>query len=770
MRLSIFAKVAVLLIVSIAVVVVPLSYTVIDTIDGVLRKEAEEGLHLKATAVEKQLSGMHDSVESVLWQAVRRSDLIEATVNNDITALKSIAKDMDERSSIDFVTVTDGEGNVLLRGHSDKKGDSIARVDCVKKSLAGAPITIGIAPGKEVAFSVRGGAPMVKDGKIVGVLSVGVRLDSSALADEMKSQLGTELTFFKDKLRVATSLKDKDGKPMVGTELSNEAVESNVLQGGRAFQNNSAMIGGIEYSVLYTPLRDVEEKIVGMFFLGTPTTTLALIKSSIINRTLAIAGGLSLLMGLIGVFVARRVITAPLARVTNVIKDLVDDKAELSYRFDTSSRDEVAHLAHQVNRLTGKVEAMLCNIEGYKNLMNAIPEPVFAVDDNYKVSLVNERVCKLSGVTDPTVLYGKHINDILKTTIYGSDKCPLKDVMKSRTRSVSEVFPLYIDGKERLIRGLSDVIKDCHGNDAGFFQVASDVTDMVEQERTLANQMERISEVNTKVTGIAAQVNTSANTIQHQTNSIQGAAAQQSKLMGETQRAIQQMNETVMDIARNAGDASASAGESQHRAAEGEKIVHEAMEAIDSVRNLASALHASLSQLGVHAESIGQVMNVISDIADQTNLLALNAAIEAARAGEAGRGFAVVADEVRKLAEKSMGATQEVRKATQDIQQGADDNISNMDKVSQAVENATELSKRSGEVLGQIVGLVSQTTAQITSIAAAAEEQSASSEEIARSVNQVTDISEKTVRETTESAQAVNELATLARELHVTVS
>jgi methyl-accepting chemotaxis protein len=172
-----------------------------------------------------------------------------------------------------------------------------------------------------------------------------------------------------------------------------------------------------------------------------------------------------------------------------------------------------------------------------------------------------------------------------------------------------------------------------------------------------------------------------------------------------------------------------------------------------------------MDQLGMQTTDIGKIMNVIEDIADQTNLLALNAAIEAARAGEAGRGFAVVADEVRKLAEKTMDATKEVGNAIQVIQRGAAANIKSVDAAAVAVDQATDLANRSGEALDHIVQFSDDTSGQVQSIATAAEEQSAASEEINRAVEDINLIASETVDGMNQSAEAITSLARLSNDL-----
>ena len=226
---------------------------------------------------------------------------------------------------------------------------------------------------------------------------------------------------------------------------------------------------------------------------------------------------------------------------------------------------------------------------------------------------------------------------------------------------------------------------------------------------------------------------------------------------------------TTADIANNCHAAASNSEASRSTTLSGIEVVKVTVKGIRERSEKAKVDAESVTALGKRTEQIGSIVATIQNIAAQTNLLALNAAIEAARAGEQGRGFAVVADEVRKLAEKTMNATKEVRLAIGAIQEGASGNIKEMDAVTVAVDKATDMSKESGGALSEIVSLVSAGASQVSSIAAASERQSATGGQIAGSVNEVADIAADTSRQTHDSMQTVKRLAELARRLHTTV-
>ncbi|MBG0777268.1 MAG: cache domain-containing protein [Desulfovibrionaceae bacterium] len=280
------------------------------------------------------------------------------------------------------------------------------------------------------------------------------------------------------------------------------------------------------------------------------------------------------------------------------------------------------------------------------------------------------------------------------------------------------------------------------------------------------SQTAELLEAAARLDQVVVSVTAASESLMVQIEQSSAGASEQSQRVDETATAMEQMSATVLEVASNASHASEAVSRARDRAEAGADVVNRAVAAIEQVSGQSRQLMADMNALGGQAEGIGRIMDVINDIADQTNLLALNAAIEAARAGEAGRGFAVVADEVRRLAEKTMTATRDVASAIKAIQDGTRKNIDNTVHSVETIEQATTLAGESGDSLRRIVALVGDAAGQVQSIAAAAEEQSAASEEIGRSIDGINGISGETARAMESSRRVVADLTEQIRTLH----
>jgi len=229
--------------------------------------------------------------------------------------------------------------------------------------------------------------------------------------------------------------------------------------------------------------------------------------------------------------------------------------------------------------------------------------------------------------------------------------------------------------------------------------------------------------------------------------------------------AMNQMTATVREVARNAEAASNAAVQADQQAREGDKVVAEAITQIERLAVEVGNSTLAMNQLKLESDKIGSVLDVIKSVSQQTNLLALNAAIEAARAGEAGRGFAVVADEVRSLAQRTQQSTEEIEELIAALQNGTQQVVTTLDNSRTLSDSSVELSRRAGGALEHITLTVSTIQSMNQQIATAGEEQSAVAEEITRSVLNVRDIAEQTAAASEETAASSVELARLGSHL-----
>lgn len=281
---------------------------------------------------------------------------------------------------------------------------------------------------------------------------------------------------------------------------------------------------------------------------------------------------------------------------------------------------------------------------------------------------------------------------------------------------------------------------------------------------------EGVEETAKRLEGVVGNLGNASRELDGRSSLISASVSTQRDRTAETATAMGQMNVTVSDVARSAAEASEIAEQAKKESQAGRHTVDDVVSSISEVEKFTRDMSESMGNLVRQAEGIGQVMNIITDVADQTNLLALNAAIEAARAGEAGRGFAVVADEVRKLAEKTMTATQTVGKAIAEIQQGAETNNKLIGRSVEQVQHSTRLAVQAGEALERIERMVVGTADQVRAIAAASEQQSTTSEQVTYHTQDVNQLAGEVALAMELAAQNIASVNTMIGELQTIIT
>ena len=273
------------------------------------------------------------------------------------------------------------------------------------------------------------------------------------------------------------------------------------------------------------------------------------------------------------------------------------------------------------------------------------------------------------------------------------------------------------------------------------------------------------SQALTKVAESANQVAKGATLVQCTAERIATGAEQVAAQTGTVATAGEEMSATSRDIAQNCQLAAEGAGRASQAASDGAEVVEKTVAVMGQIAEKVQESAKTVESLGERSDQIGAIIGTIEDIADQTNLLALNAAIEAARAGEQGRGFAVVADEVRALAERTTRATKEIGEMIKAIQRETRGAVAAMELGVQQVEAGTEEAAKSGQALQDILQQVNDVAMQVNQIATAAEEQTATTSEISSNMMQITEVVQQTSNGAHESATTAAQLSGNAEEL-----
>ncbi len=464
------------------------------------------------------------------------------------------------------------------------------------------------------------------------------------------------------------------------------------------------------------------------------------------------------------------------------------EEGDYSIQLESDSTDELGKLATTFNALAEKIEMQI-------KYLDNLPTPVLIIDKEFNVKYMNRTGAEVVKKSQSECATEKCYN-LFKTEHCNTPECRLRQAMEQRaTRSGETIARPH--GKDIHILYTGTPAINRAGELVGALEFIADISPAKETqnylERTtnvLLQQMNKFAEgdltvnvvpekendaigrlfkgfnqsvqnIRTIVESVSEAVEATASAgteISSSAEEMAAGAQEQSSQTTEIAGAVEEMTKTILETSQNSSRSAEAAKSAGNIANEGGKVVDQTIEGMNRIAEVVKKSAETVHALGKGSDQIGEIVQVINDIADQTNLLALNAAIEAARAGEQGRGFAVVADEVRKLAERTTKATKEIAMMIKQIQHDTGGAVESMNRGTEEVEKGKELADKAGKSLREIIVGVEQVVDLSMQVAAASEEQSSAAEQISKNIEAISNV-------THESAAGIQQIAGSAEDL-----
>lgn len=333
---------------------------------------------------------------------------------------------------------------------------------------------------------------------------------------------------------------------------------------------------------------------------------------------------------------------------------------------------------------------------------------------------------------------------------------------------IQELKEEYDRNQEAILRLLDEIADLADGDLRSYATVSEDFTGAIADSINFA--IDQLRDLVSRIYQTSQEVSVYTQNTQQVTTSLTQASQQQSDQISGASKAINAIVLSIGEVSNNANESTEVAKRSVEIASNGADVVNRSMHGMDNIREQIQETSKRIKRLGESSQEIGNIVSLINDIADQTNILALNAAIQASMAGEAGRGFAVVADEVQRLAERSASATKQIDGLVRTIQADTNEAVISMEQTTSEVVRGANLAKDAGLALDEIQTVSTSLAQLIGNISSAAQLQSASASQVADTMNVVQEITAQTTSATFDTAQSVSELANMAESLRESVS
>jgi methyl-accepting chemotaxis protein len=574
---------------------------------------------------------------------------------------------------------------------------------------------------------------------------------NTPVVDEVKNLVGGTCTIFQrmndqgDMLRVATNVQDLNNNRAIGTYIpatntdgSPNQVVATVLRGER--YKGRAYVVNAQYITAYEPIKNTEGKIIGMLYTGVRIESVETLRKAIMATAVGKTGYVYVLNAK-GADRGKYVISYKGERDGENIWEAKDSNGNLFIQNIVNKAlalkgDEVEFEKYPwKNQGDLKARVKIAGISYFEPWDWVIGVGSYE-EDFYDAR--NKVRADLAGLVSGLLISGLIILAIGAAVAF------------LMARTITRPINLTVDMIKDIAEGEGDLTKrlqidssDEIGELAGWFNTF----------------VEKLQNIILALRANTEEVASAANQISSTSAEMAAGAEEQTSQAAEVASSVQQMTAAILENSQNATETSKIAGQATEKAKEGAEAMNATEKGMDDIVVSATRTGEIVGSLSSRAKQIGEIIQVIDDIADQTNLLALNAAIEAARAGEQGRGFAVVADEVRKLAERTTKATKEIADTIKAIQKDTVDASQSMGEAQSVVNKGKDATVKTKEILGEIVSSVTHAMDMIHQIATASEEQSSGAEQISKNVEAISTV-------TKQSAGGAEQLAAAAEELN----
>ncbi|MCL2344702.1 MAG: methyl-accepting chemotaxis protein [Desulfobulbus sp.] len=535
-----------------------------------------------------------------------------------------------------------------------------------------------------------------------------------------------------DFVRIATSLKKEDGTRAMGTPLGAQHPARELLLAGKTYIGKARLFGR-DYMTHYRPILSASGQVVGALFVGLDfSEQLVDLKKRLQNIRLFETGYIFAM------------------DAANKGAFVLHPTKEGKSLWDAQDSNGVYYIREMVEGKEGVVYYLFPKpgeTEEYQKIAAFTSMPAW----NWVIAssiYVDELKVQTHAVRNRLILGAVALCILLCVTVFFSSR-----------RWVTRPLMEAVEAMRRIASGdLTVSVEQRSGDEVG--QLLEATNKMTRDMRATLSDIHaasfRLAEKSAELSGSATQVATQS--------------GRQSDAAAAMASSIEEINANIVNVSENANHANSVSEESGHVSSQGAEVIGQAVASMTRIAETVRAASSAVTTLGQESKAISAIVSVIREIAEQTNLLALNAAIEAARAGEQGRGFAVVADEVRKLAERTSASTQEIATLIGRIQAGTEGAVTSMDSGVHQVEEGMVYAENAGASIANIRDSASQVNAAVTSISHAIGEQTTAIAEIARNVEKIASMSDDSSVMAKQSAEHAAELEKLAESLRTRVA